>query len=130
MPPLEPVPTEKCLALFLNNNRVEALGFLDIHRLHVAVQLLLGILLVVSSSGNSDAESVGNALDAALPDLLVELGVQADVGGALGSTVSISVFSRISTIILRPIWTGCTRQLSRRTLFFRKAVPWTWWRRP
>lgn len=70
-------------ALLVNRGREEALGVVDVHRLHVAVQLLLGALLVVSLPGDSHAESVGNALDAAFPDLLVELGVEADVRGTL-----------------------------------------------
>jgi hypothetical protein len=69
--------------LFLNNNGVETLGVLHVDGLHVAVQLLLGALLVVSSSGDADAQSVGDALDTLLPDLLVKLGVDADVLGAL-----------------------------------------------
>ena len=76
-------PEKRFFILFLNNNRGKALGVLDVHRLHVAVQLLLGILLVISSSRDSDTKSERNALDTALPDLLVQLGVQADVGGAL-----------------------------------------------
>lgn len=87
MPPLEPVPTSErnilFAHLFLNNDRGEALGVLDIHGLNVAVQLLLGILLIISSSGDSDTESERNALDTTLPDLLVQLGVQADIVGAL-----------------------------------------------
>lgn len=62
---------------------MEALGVLDVDGLHIAVQLLLGTLLVVSSSGNADADAVRNALDALLPDLLVQLGVQANVRGTL-----------------------------------------------
>ena len=71
--------------LFLNKDRGEALGVLDVHSLNVAVQLLLGTLLVISSSGNSDSESVVNTLHTVLPDLLVELGVDADIRGTLGS---------------------------------------------
>lgn len=74
---------EKFLYLFLNNNRGEALGVLDVHGLDVAVQLLLGTLLVVSSSGNSHADSVVDTLDTLLPDLLVELRVDANIGGTL-----------------------------------------------
>ena len=77
--------------LLVNRGREEALGVVDVHGLHVAVQLLLGALLVVSLPGDSHAEPEGNALDAALPDLLVELGVDADVGGALFVRVSIFV---------------------------------------
>lgn len=69
--------------LLLNHDGVETLGVLDVDGLDVAVQLLLGILLVVSSPGDADPDSECNALDAGLPDLLVELGVNADVRGAL-----------------------------------------------
>ena len=62
---------------------METLGVLDVDGLHVAVQLLLGTLLVVSSSGNSHAEAVWDTLDTLLPDLLVQLGVQTDIGGTL-----------------------------------------------
>ena len=76
-------PSADTIRLLVNRGREEALGVVDVHRLHVAVQLLLGALLVVSLPGDSHAESEGDALDAAFPDLLVELGVEADVGGAL-----------------------------------------------
>lgn len=79
--PLAPGRSKICL--LVNRGREEALGVLDVHRLHVAVQLLLGALLIVSLPGDPHAESVGNALNAAFPDLLVELGVETDVGGAL-----------------------------------------------
>lgn len=69
--------------LLLDGGRDQALGVLDVDGLDVAVQLLLGTLLVVSSSGDADADSVWNALDTLLPDLLVQLGVEADIGGAL-----------------------------------------------
>lgn len=70
-------------SLLLNHNGVEALGVLDVDSLDEAVQLLLGVLLVVSSPGNADADSVGNALDTRLPHLLVQSRVQADISGAL-----------------------------------------------
>lgn len=62
---------------------METLGVLDVDSLDVAVQLLLGTLLVVTSSGNADAQSVGDTLDTVLPDLLVQGGVHADIGGTL-----------------------------------------------
>lgn len=77
-------PPSPLFRLFLYDHRGETLGVLDVDGLNVAVQLLLGTLLVVSSAGNADADPVGNALDALLPNLLVELGVDTDVGGALG----------------------------------------------
>ena len=75
------------ISLFLlNHDGVETLGVLDVDSLHVAVQLLFGALLVVSSSGDSHTDAVGHTLDTLLPDLLVQLGVQTDVGGALRSS--------------------------------------------
>ena len=62
---------------------METLGVLHVDGLDVAVELLLGALLVVTAAGDADAETVGNALDTLLPDLLVQLGVEADIGGAL-----------------------------------------------
>jgi hypothetical protein len=69
--------------LLLNDNGVETLGVLHVDGLDVAVELLLGALLVVTAAGDADTETVGNALDTLLPDLLVELGVDADIGGTL-----------------------------------------------
>jgi hypothetical protein len=64
---------------------MQTLGLLllDIDSLDVAVQLLLGALLVVSLSADTHAQSEWNALDAALPDLLVQLRVETDVAGSL-----------------------------------------------
>jgi len=62
---------------------VETLGVLDVDGLDVGVQLLLGTLLVVTLARYPDAKAERDTLDAGLPDLLVELGVQADVAGAL-----------------------------------------------
>jgi hypothetical protein len=64
---------------------MQALGLLllDIDSLDIAVQLFLSALLVVSFSTNAHAQSEGDALDAALPDLLVQLWVKADVAGSL-----------------------------------------------
>lgn len=67
---------------------MQTLGVLDVDGLDEAVQLLLGVLLVVSPPRDADAESVGNALDTGLPHLLVQLGVQADIGGALKNVMS------------------------------------------
>lgn len=79
---------------------MESLGVLDVDGLNIAVQLLLGALLVISSSGNSHAQPVGNTLNTLLPDLLVELRVQTDVGGTL--------FCNVSPLIFPP---GCPAQL-------------------
>lgn len=67
----------------LNDLGVETLGVLDVDGLDVGVKLLLGVLLVVTLTGDADAEAVRHTLDAALPDLLVQLGVETDVLGAL-----------------------------------------------
>lgn len=42
-------------SLFLNNHRHETLGVLNIDSLDVAVELLLGILLVVSPTADANA---------------------------------------------------------------------------
>lgn len=69
--------------LLINDNGVQTLGVLDVDGLDVGVQLLRGVLLVVTSAGNADTESEGAALDTLLPDLLVQLGVDADILGSL-----------------------------------------------
>ena len=78
----EKTPVE---ATLLDDNGVKTLGFsaLDIDSLHVAVQLLFGALLVVSLSADAHAQSEWDAFDAALPNLLVQLRVEADVAGPL-----------------------------------------------
>ena len=57
----------------LDNNSMQTLGLLllNVDGLHVAIQLLLGTLLIVSLSADAHTQSEGNAFDAALPDLLV-----------------------------------------------------------
>lgn len=65
---------------------METLRVLDVDSLDVAVELLLSTLLVVSSAGNADAQSVGNTLDTLLPDLLVQLGVDADISSTLNNS--------------------------------------------
>jgi len=67
----------------LDKDSLETLGVLDVDSLDIGVELLLGALLVVTLTGDADTETEGNALDAGLPDLLVELGVEADVRSAL-----------------------------------------------
>ena len=59
------------------------LFLLDIDSLDVAVQLLLGALLVVSLPANTHAQSEWNAFDTTLPDLLVQLRVETDVACSL-----------------------------------------------
>jgi hypothetical protein len=69
--------------LVLNHRCLETLGVLDIDGLNVAVKLLLCALLVVTLARYPDAESVWDTLDSRFPDLLVQLWVETDVGGAL-----------------------------------------------
>lgn len=71
------------MRLLLDDGRGQALGVLDVDGLDVGVELLLGALLVVTLARDADTEAERNALDTALPDLLVQLGVEADVAGAL-----------------------------------------------
>lgn len=69
--------------LLVNNGGVEALGVLDVDGLHVGVQLLLGVLLVVTLTRDAHPQTERHALDTGFPDLLVQLWVEADVAGAL-----------------------------------------------
>lgn len=62
---------------------METLGVLDVNGLDVGVKTLLGVLLVVTLAGDADTETEGNTLDTGFPDLLVQLGVDADILGAL-----------------------------------------------
>mgnify|MGYP006868027308 FL=1 len=62
---------------------METLGVLDVDGLDVGVETLLGVLLVVTLAGDADTETEGNALDTGFPDLLVQLGVDAEILGAL-----------------------------------------------
>lgn len=65
---------------------MQTLGVLDVDGLDVGVQTLFGTLLVVTLARDADTQAEGNTLDTGLPDLLVELGVEADVLGALECT--------------------------------------------
>jgi hypothetical protein len=78
----------------LDNSGVKTLGILDIDGLNVAVKLLLGAFLVVTLAADADTETEGDALDTGFPDFLVQLGVEADVFGAL-HTKCISIDDRI-----------------------------------
>lgn len=70
------------LLLRLNDLSLESLGRGNVDSLDVGEKLLLGTLLVVSLSGDADSESVGSTLDAALPQLLVQLGVETNIRSA------------------------------------------------
>lgn len=62
---------------------METLGLLDVDGVDHGVELLLGVLLVVTLAGDADTETERNALDTGLPDLLVQGRVDADILGAL-----------------------------------------------
>jgi len=67
------------LLLRLNDLSLETLGRGNIDSLDVREKLLLSTLLVVSLSRDADSDSVRNALDTTLPELLVQLGVESDI---------------------------------------------------
>lgn len=67
----------------LNHGSLQTLCVFYVDGLYVAVQPLLGTLLVVSLSRDPHAESVRDTLDSCLPDLLVELRIQTNIGRAL-----------------------------------------------
>jgi hypothetical protein len=71
---------------------VESLGVLDVDGLNVGKETVLGTLLVVTLTADTDTESVRDTLDSLLPDLLVELGVETDVLGSLLLLVSRAQF--------------------------------------
>jgi hypothetical protein len=81
-------PEQEAIHLFVNNSGVQTLGVLDVDGLDVGVESLLGALLVVTLAGDADTEAEGNTLDTGFPDLLVQLGVEADILGALITNVS------------------------------------------
>lgn len=76
-------PSKASRLSVLDDGGLETLGVLDVDGLDVGVELLLGALLVVTLTADADAETEWDTLDTALPDLLVQLGVEADVGGTL-----------------------------------------------
>ena len=79
------------LSLVLNKSGLETLGALDVDSLDVRVELLSGSLLVVTLAGDADAKSEWASLDTGLPDLLVQLWVDADISGSLeGALVYLS----------------------------------------
>lgn len=80
--PLIPTTMER-LSLILNKSGLETLGALDVDGLDVRVELLGGSLLVVTLAGDADAKSEWASLDTGLPDLLVQLWVDADISGTL-----------------------------------------------
>jgi len=83
-----PNPLTSSHLCVLNNGGLETLRVLDVDSLDVAVELLLGALLVVTLSRDAHAQSEWNTLDTGLPDLLVQLWVEADILGALRENMS------------------------------------------
>ena len=72
----------------LNNGGLETLGVLDVDGLDVGVKLLLGTLLVVTLTRDAHTKAERHTLDARLPNLLVELGVEADILGTLSKCIN------------------------------------------
>lgn len=95
--PPSQTPSESEIRLsILNNSSLQTLWLLDVDSLDIRVQLLLGALLVVTLTADTDTETERNALDTGFPDLLVQLGVEADVTGALFIGVLATVlFTRV-----------------------------------
>ena len=85
--------SERLLSCVLHDNGLQTLALLlfDIHGLHVAVKLLLRALLVVTLPRDSHTQSIWDALDARLPDLLVQLRIETNVGCALFSNTHVSI---------------------------------------
>jgi len=50
----------------------------------VGVQLLLGLLIIVTLAGQANADAVLDGLNTLGPDLLVQAGVDTDIGGTHG----------------------------------------------
>ena len=90
-----------CLRSILHHGRLQPLGVLDVDGLHVAVQLLLGALLVVALARYPHAQPERHALHAGLPDLLVQLRVETDVAGALYVDIVVSSGSQPVGVVLR-----------------------------
>jgi hypothetical protein len=67
----------------LNQSSLQTLRILNVYGLDIAIQLMRSTLLVVSLSRDSDTQSVRNTLDTSLPDLLVQLRIETNVGCAL-----------------------------------------------
>ena len=53
--------------------------FVNLDELNETVEFLLGILILVSLSGDSDSDLAGNVSDTVHPDVSVELSVDADI---------------------------------------------------
>ena len=67
----------------LNKRSLQPLRIFHIHRLHIAIQLLLRILLIIPLSRDANSQSIRHALDPRLPNLLVQLWVESNIVSAL-----------------------------------------------
>lgn len=74
--------------LIFNDRCLKSLGVLHINRLHIAVQLLLGIFNIVTLATDANAKTERNTLNARLPNLLIQLRVKANVLSALSKNPS------------------------------------------
>lgn len=70
------------LSLIFENNGLQTLGGWDNDWLDESEHSLLGVLLVVSLSRDSQSHLVLNTLDTSLPQVGVQFRVQSDVSGA------------------------------------------------
>lgn len=113
--------------LLVNNGGVETLGLLDVDGLHVGVELLLGVLLVVTLTRDAHTQTEWDTLDTGFPDLLVQLGVETDVLGALVHTwvVSLAFKPREKCATLTIAFSAKARtSLIARGARFLKVTPW------
>lgn len=58
---------------------LEILERVDLNELHERVELLLGVLILVSLAGHTDADFLGDVSDAGSPDLSVKVGVNSHI---------------------------------------------------
>jgi hypothetical protein len=70
--------------LSVNNLSLKSLERGNFHKLCNCVKLLLSIFILVTLSGKTDTNAVGNILHSAAPNELVKLGIDTDVLGSHG----------------------------------------------
>lgn len=68
----------------IDNSGLQTLEGGDGDERDIRVELLLGILIIVTLAGNADTDAVGNLLDTVGPDSLVQGGVKTDINGTHG----------------------------------------------
>lgn len=78
---------------------MQALGVLNVDGLDVGVETLDGTLLVVTLARDANTETEGDTLDTGFPDLLVELGVNTDVLGALFNTLTKGIIEQGASVV-------------------------------